>query len=124
MIRQARPVEVLSAGVVSWGGFFVHNAADLPGVSLVGPEYLYPTLVYLALAALWFTPARRIAAYLLLGWCLLHLVGGAVVSVLPLPFLPFDPEQSLYHYAFHVLYGVAQVPLLVVLLRYLRRAND
>lgn len=109
------------AVVVSWVGFVVHNVADLHGVSLVGPEYLYPTLVYVVLGALWWwTTTRRVSIHLLLGWCLLHLVGGAIVSVLPLPFLPFAPEQSLYHYAFHVLYGAAQVPLLVLVLRLLR----
>lgn len=111
---------VPAAVAVSWAGFVVHNVADLPNVSLLGPEYVVPTLVYLALGVLWATRARRVAAYLLFGWCLLHLVGGAVISVLPLPFLPFDPEQSLSHYAFHVLYGLAQVPLLVALLRFLR----
>ncbi|MEV6412731.1 hypothetical protein [Kribbella sp. NPDC051718] len=63
---------------------------------------------------LWLTGARQAAAWASLFWGGLHLVGGAIVSVLPLPILPFDPEQSLRHYLFHVLYGVAQVPLLVV----------
>jgi len=35
------------------------------------------------------------------------------LSVLPLPVLPFTPEQSLRHYSFHVLYAATQVPLLV-----------
>jgi hypothetical protein len=51
--------------------------------------------------------------YLLLAWALLNLLGGAVLSVLPLPFLPFVPEQSLRHYSFHLLYGLTQVPLIV-----------
>jgi hypothetical protein len=38
-------------------------------------------------------------------------------SVLPWPFLPFVPEQTLQHYVAHVLYAAYQVPLLVVLLR-------
>lgn len=115
---------MLAAIVVSWAGFIVHNVADLPDVSPLGPEYVVPTLVYVALGVLWGTRARRIAVYLLLAWCLLHLVGGAVISVLPLPPLPFDPEQSLRHYAFHVLYGLAQLPLLVVLLRQLAAARS
>ncbi|MGH2602738.1 MAG: hypothetical protein ACRDJ9_25560, partial [Dehalococcoidia bacterium] len=53
----------------------------------------------------------------------LNLIGGAVLSVLPLPFLPFKPEQSLRHFAFHVLYGVTQIPLLIVMTRYLSHAG-
>ena len=43
----------------------------------------------------------------------LHQVGGTL-SVLPLPVLPFEPEQTLRHYSFHLLYAATQVPLLVV----------
>jgi hypothetical protein len=105
---------ILAAVALSWLGFFIHNYADLPGQTPLSPETLYPTLVYLALAGLWLTPVKRVAGWLLLGWGLLHLVGGAIISVLPLPFLPFDPEQTFYHYAFHVVYGLLQVPLVVI----------
>jgi hypothetical protein len=47
---------------------------------------------------------------------LLHLVGGGIISVLPLPFLPFYPEQRLAHYAAHALYAIAQLPLIVLLI--------
>jgi len=43
----------------------------------------------------------------------MNLVGGAL-SVLPLPVLPFEPEQTLRHYSFHLLYAAAQIPLLVL----------
>lgn len=115
---------MLGAVVLSWLGFVAHNFADLPWQTLLSPETAYPTLVYLALVAGWFTPGRRIAAWALLGWGLLQLLGGAVISVLPLPFLPFEPEQTLYHYAFHVLYGVLQLPLLFALRRELRSRRD
>lgn len=48
---------------------------------------------------------------------LLQLLGGAVLSVLPVGIYPFEPEQSLSHYSVHVLYGVLQVPLLLVATR-------
>jgi len=117
-------VPLLGAVVLSWLGFVVHNFADLPGQTLLSQETAYPTLVYLVLLALWFTPGRRVAAWALLGWGLLQLLGGAVISVLPLPFLPFAPEQTLYHYAFHGLYGVLQLPLLAALRRELRSRRD
>jgi hypothetical protein len=45
-----------------------------------------------------------------IGW--LHLIGGAILSVLPLGFLPFAPEQSPSHYLSHLIYGVTQLPLI------------
>ena len=54
-------------------------------------------------------PASPLGGALLLAWALLNLLGGAVLSVLPLPFLPFVPEQSLRHYSFHLLYGLTHV---------------
>ena len=43
----------------------------------------------------------------------MNLAGGAL-SVLPLSVLPFQPEQTVRHYSFHLLYAATQVPLLVV----------
>jgi len=37
-----------------------------------------------------------------------------LVTVLPLPILPFEPEQSATHYLAHLVYALGQVPLLVV----------
>ncbi|MET0862881.1 MAG: hypothetical protein ABWZ98_00970 [Nakamurella sp.] len=112
---------VVGSAGVSAAGLFVHNVADLPGQTLLSPESLYPILFTVALVAAWFTPIRRIASWALLGWAALNLVGGGIVSVLPLPVLPFDPEQSWRHYAFHLLYVVSQLPLLIVTARWLQR---
>jgi len=111
---------LVAATTLSWLGFFIHNVADLPGQTILSAESLFPTLIYLVLLVLWFTPARRIAAWALLVWAALHLLGGAVLSVLPLAILPFSPEQSFSHYAFHGLYGLAQLPLVVGLILWLR----
>jgi hypothetical protein len=114
-------VTLIAAAALSWVGLFVHNLADLPLRSLIGPETVAPTLVYVLLVAGLVTRLRTLAGWLLLGWGWLHLVGGAVLSVLPLPLWPYHPEQSLRHYAFHVLYGLAQVPLLIVATQQIRR---
>lgn len=111
---------LIVAVALSWLGFFIHNIADLSGQTILSPESLFPTLIYLALLVLWFTPARRVAGWLLLVWVGLQLIGGAVLSVLPLPILPFSPEQSFQHYAFHGLYGLLQLPLIVGLIGWLR----
>lgn len=98
-----------AAAAVSWAGVLAHNTVE--GFPLPGLENLAPALVALLLVLWWRSdPARGAAA--LLAWALLQLVGGAIVSVLPLPFLPFAPEQTAAHYAAHVVAGVAQLPLL------------
>ena len=51
-------------------------------------------------------------------------IGGGLLSVLPLPLLPFQPEQSLYHYTFHGLYLASQLPLLIVLTQHLRQRTS
>lgn len=110
---------VIAAIALSWLGLVVHNLVELPGRARLGPATLVPTAVWLLLAAGWRSPGRRVAAWLLLGWGWLHAVGGGLLSVLPLPLWPYQPEQSLRHYAVHALYAVLQVPLLVTVTRYL-----
>jgi len=103
---------VLGTTAVAWSGFILHNVADLPRQTLGSPESLYPTIVTVALVVLWLVPATRTAAtWALLAWFALHLVGGGILSVLPIGLFPFDPEQSLRHYAFHGVYIATQVPL-------------
>ncbi|TVR77182.1 MAG: hypothetical protein EA415_00405 [Sphaerobacteraceae bacterium] len=66
----------------------------------------------------WRIPQARIpAAWFLIALAGLNLIGGGIITVLPLGFLPFEPEQSLTHYLAHLIYGVAQLPVLAVLLR-------
>ncbi len=104
---------VVVATALAWCGYFVHNVADLPGQTILSPESLFPTLVWIAALVLWLIPATRTAgAWMLLAWAVINLVGGAI-SVLPLPILPYEPEQTVKHYAFHTLYAVTQLPLIV-----------
>lgn len=102
---------------VSWLGMMLHNAQELPQLTLLHPEELYPTLAYLLLLlAYFFLPWKRISLMLLFGWAILHLVIGGFLTVLPLPFLPFYPEQTVPHYLAHVIYSLAQLPLIVFLI--------
>jgi hypothetical protein len=57
--------------------------------------------------------ARGPAAGALATYAAVNLAGG-MVSVLPLGWLPFMPEQSLAPYAAHVIYAVCQLPLLTL----------
>ena len=65
--------------------------------------------------AVWWRAAkmRAVAVWILVGLVLLTLLSGAVLTVLPVTFLPFRPEQSLDHYVSHIVYGVAQLPLIL-----------
>jgi hypothetical protein len=53
-----------------------------------------------------------------------HTVFGieAKLSVIPFPFLPFYPEQTIRHYVFHVVYGATQLPMIYVLWTQLRQS--
>lgn len=112
-------VRTVAAIALSWLGLVIHNLAELTGQARLGPATLLPAVAYLLLAAGWLSPGRRVAAWLLLGWGWLHAIGGGLLSVLPLPLWPYQPEQSLRHYAVHALYALLQVPLLITATRYL-----
>jgi hypothetical protein len=108
---------------LAWLGFYMHNVADLPGQTLLSPETSLPTLLTLVLFLAWWRfPSARITTWLLLGWSLLNLIGGGL-SVLPFPFLPFYPEQTIRHYVFHVVYGATQLALIYVLWAELRQSR-
>src|SRR5258708_16580021 len=92
-----------------------HNVLEFGPVFLLRPETLIPLAIFGLLALLgWARPANSVIHVLLLAWAVLNLVGGGILSVLPLGLFPFQPGQSLGHYPIHVIFGVAQLPLLVV----------
>lgn len=102
-----------ATAAISWLGFLVHNVADLADQTFLSPEVLWPSLITAVLLVVYVTGLRRTAEIGLHIGAALNLVGGAH-SVLPLPILPFEPEQSVRHYSFHLLYAGTQLPLLVV----------
>jgi len=99
---------------LSWLGEFAHNRFELPQLTLLSPENSLPALVAVALFAAWWRRPGRVGTAVILAWGALHLVGGALLSVLPLPVWPFTPAQAPSHYGAHALYAVAQLPLLWV----------
>src|SRR3990170_2773935 len=107
---------------LSWLGEVVHNLIELPALTILSLENGGPALVgALLFGGWWLLPFKRLAAALVIAWTTLHLVGGAVITVIPFGFLPFAPEQSLRHYLAHVVYGLAQPPLLIVMVQEIRR---
>ncbi len=115
-VQVDQPLGLVAGAAVSLLGLATHNTLEFGAASLLDPAtgfmpmlVAYGALVVLILRA----PALRLTALIALaGLALLNLVGGAVLSVLPLGFLPFEPEQSLTHYLSHLVYGITQIPLL------------
>lgn len=112
-----RPVSRVAMAValaLSALSMLAHNLYELP-LRLIDLENSGPTAFAALLAvayALW--PRSKVVAAAALGWGLLNLVIGGIVSVLPLSILPFVPEQSISHYGAHVVYAVGQIPLVVL----------
>jgi hypothetical protein len=114
-----QPTLIATLTLVSWLGEVVHNAFELPQLTLLGPENSLPGLFSLLLFMGWWKQprGRKVWRWLLIGWAAFHLIGGGILSVIPFSFLPFYPEQSLQHYLAHVIYSVTQLPLIWVLWR-------
>jgi hypothetical protein len=110
--------------LLSWTGMFAHARIELPTISLIRPEYLIPTGIYIILLSGWILQPehRRVWIWLFFLWAGIQFVLGAWLSVLPLSVWPFYPEQSLRHYLVHVFYGLAQVPILWHLVVVLRKS--
>ena len=91
-----------------YSGLISPGTGMIPVVSIQGILFL----------AWWLRPtARFVLGRALAVTGVFQLLGGAIISVLPLPFLPFQPEQSMGHYLSHLFLGITQVPLIVIPLR-------
>lgn len=109
---------------LSWGTMFAHNLYELP-LALGDLENSGPLAVAVVLwLAYWRRGGSRAVQWALLGWALLNLVIGGIVTVLPLAVLPFVPGQSLDHYLAHVVYAVGQIPLTLLAIAALRRRQQ
>ena len=111
---------------VSWASMVFHNQ-ELP-LTLLDLENTGPLAVDIALLiACWLRPSSLVVWTAILVWGLLNMVIGGIVTVLPLPVLPFVPPQTVEHYAVHLVYAVGQLPLVLVAgkaLRQLRRQKQ
>jgi peptidoglycan/LPS O-acetylase OafA/YrhL len=115
---------VVLASVIAAAGMVAHNALEFGPAFLLDPETLIPLAIFGLFALLaWAGPANAGVHSALLAWALLNLVGGGILSVLPLGLFPFEPEQSPAHYGAHVIYAAAQLPLVVVATRAVRRGR-
>ena len=118
-----RPVSraaMAAALTLSAGSMLAHNLYELP-LSPIDLENAGPILFAGVLGVAYAVrPDSKAVAAAALGWGVLNLVIGGIVSVLPLPILPFVPEQSITHYGTHIVYTLGQVPLVILAYRALR----
>lgn len=120
-----RPSRVAMAAALALSALsmLAHNLSELP-LTPIDLENSGPILFAAILGVAYaLRPDSRLVAGAALVWGVLNLVIGGIVSVLPLSILPFVPEQSVTHYAAHVVYAVGQVPLVIVAYRALRWAD-
>ena len=120
--RGQSPTLIMATFMISLAGMLIHNFWDLPGLTMLSPENFAPATIWLLLAILWWGFGHHAMVQgLLLLWGVVHLVGGGILSVLPLGFLPYYPAQTLHHYLGHLIYFGLQIPLIVVMVGQLRR---
>jgi hypothetical protein len=106
---------VAGAAALSWLGEYIHNQIALPQLTLLSPANSLVALgAILLFLAWWLLPYKRLTITLLLAWGVLNLA-WAIATILPTNFLPFSPEQTLEHYFAHVIYALAQMPLIVIM---------
>lgn len=114
---------VAGAAALSWLGEYIHNQIALPQLTLLSPANSLVALgAILLFLAWWLLPYKRLTITLLLVWGVLNLA-WAIVTILPTNFLPFSPEQTLEHYFAHVIYALAQMPLIVIMASGIRRSS-
>ena len=119
-MRPTSRVAMAAALTVSAISMLAHNLYELP-LSPIDLENSGP-IAFAAILGVAYAlrPESKAGAAAVLGWGVLNLMIGGIVSVLPLSLLPFVPEQSVTHYAAHVVYAVGQIPLVVLGFRALR----
>ena len=102
---------------LSWLGLWFHDAREFPGTAGITVDSVAMGLIAaLLVLATWRAPRARWPVVAMLVYGALMLIGGGL-SVLPLPILPFSPEQSYAHYLSHAVYAAAQLPLVVACLQ-------
>ena len=123
IMRPVSRVAMAAALTLSALSMLAHNLYELP-LSPIDVENSGPIL-FAAILGVGYAlrPDSKAVAAAALGWGILNLVIGGIVSVLPLSILPFVPEQSVTHYGAHVVYTLGQISLVVLSYGALRRMS-
>jgi hypothetical protein len=113
MTDRTRAWIVVGVLLSAFGGWY-HNVTE--GFSTTSPESISILVPAVLLLVWWYLGPGRAVWWTTLIWIgVLNLIIGAIITVLPLSVLPFEPEQSLSHYGAHAAYLVTQLPALYAL---------
>ena len=106
----------IAAGV-ALAGFWFHELIRVPALLGLTPDgFLIDLVVTVGLLAAIRTRLHlRARRWVLVAWTVTTLL-AAVLTVLPLSWLPFRPEQTATHYVAHLVFGLCQLPLLALAL--------
>lgn len=103
------------AVVLSALGMAVHTVREFgyAGLFSLGTGMIPVVTVQALLFVVWWLApnGKSATAMALTVTAIFQLVGGAIISVLPLPFLPFEPAQTMDYYLSHLFLGITQIPL-------------
>lgn len=122
-MRPVSRVAMAAALTLSAASMLAHNLYELP-LSPIDLENSGPIGFAVILGvAFAIRPDSKAVAAAALGWGILNLAIGGILSVLPLSILPFVPEQSISHYGAHVVYTLGQVPLVLLSYRAVRGSS-
>src|SRR5437879_12843884 len=110
------PVLWIGSAVACSGlGMAVHTVREFgsPGVFAWETGLAPVVFAQVAIFVLWWhgRSARPTLRIVLAATGLFLLVGGAILSVLPLQLLPFETAQHVVHYLYHVYIGISQLQL-------------
>jgi hypothetical protein len=116
-------IRLTFAAALSWLGLWFHDGREFPGSRGLTPDSFAMGLVAAVLVAVaWWTRPARWPVAALAGYGGLMMAGG-MLSVLPLPILPYLPAQTGEHYISHAVYAAAQLPLVLLCLSRLRSSR-
>jgi hypothetical protein len=94
---------IVVASVIAAAGMVAHNVFEFGPAFVLNPETLIPLAIFGLLAVLALAmPANAIVHVLLLAWAVLNLVGGGILSVLPLGLFPFQPRRRIVDLSTHL----------------------
>lgn len=101
--------------LLAFAGTLLHDLVEFGRPSL--ENSLPATIVFAASFLSWrrWPSTRHVSEAVLLTFALVMLIGGALASVLPLPIWPFEPEQTLSHYAVHIVWALSLLALIWII---------
>lgn len=110
IISDARFMKWIVVSVISLIGMAIHQIFEFPDDFRMNVTLIVIMSIILGLIVYQVRKSGK-GYFILLLFGLIHLIGGGL-TVFPLGFLPFVPDQSIGHYISHLIYALTQIPLI------------